>query len=177
MTPCLPIRYKPCERGITHPASSVLVTGCPLWCRAQTFDPPLCWGLEADSLSPSLALTLPVFSPSSASFFLAEISGDCSFVSMPLCFSLYLNESSRCAWHTVNLSSKRCCKARAEYTHVIPYRNWRSGVTFWENDVFALCLSDQRSISLSCDKYERTTNSLAQQKDWKNDPPWAYQLL
>lgn len=110
------------------------------------------------SLSTSLALTLPMLSPSSASFFLAEISGDCSFVSVPLCFSLYLNESSSCTWHTVNLSSKRFCKALS--------RNWRSGVTFWENDVFALCLSDQRSISPSCDKYEHTTKSLAQQKDW-----------
>lgn len=41
---CLRIRYKPCEWSIIRPGSSVLVTGCPLRCRAQTFDPPLCWG-------------------------------------------------------------------------------------------------------------------------------------
>lgn len=86
-----PVRYKPCEWSITHPSSSVLVTGCPLRCRAQTFDPPLCRDWRQ---TPSFSL--PMLSPSSTSFFLfsfflTEISGDCSSASvLTLCFSLYL---------------------------------------------------------------------------------------
>jgi len=50
MTTCLPIRYIQPVNG-----SSVLVTGCPLRCRAQTFDPPLCRGWRQSlSLSASI---------------------------------------------------------------------------------------------------------------------------
>lgn len=63
LTACLPIRDKPCEWSTTRPSSSVLVTECPLRCRAQTFDPPLCrdWR-QTLSPPPFLSLSACAFS-------------------------------------------------------------------------------------------------------------------